>query len=561
MSEPLVSICVPSLGRPTKLARLLDLIPKTVEFESYEVVIEYDDFENRQGAPKTLKRAVERARGDLIAFLGNDVIPRPGWLREAVACMRENFPERDGMVGLNDGIFGPGDAAAHWLCSRKLLPMLDGEFFHTGYAHVAGDLELTSRCRQAGKYAWAEKARILHDHYCDGAAFDEVYWVASNPKRVDQDHDLLKARSKLLGFPIPEITRRFSEEGLPFFDAPQEIHPERLFVIKQVGDPTGLTIVDAGCGEHKTLPSAIGVDVRPVTDRVGSLDQLPFDGHSVDVLISRHSLEHALDTVKALREWRRVLKPEGKVIIVLPDHGAIDTMHPLYSSGQHLHAFTQDSFRNLIEAAGILRIEQLGLVVPEWSFGGVLTAKAEPKVGMGMPVPYPPAPPWIDLRPRLGNLAGKKVLNIGVGPGGGGLSEQLHALPFDVLDHIEIHLPYIERARERPWNAKDGMFYLGDVRQFPVEDYDIVMAFDILEHLEKSESLKLISRCPHMIVFIPIEDTPRAHRVEADDIPSQDHISTWLPGEFEALGFRVEVLPGFHRWGDQAWAAMWCIRL
>ena len=158
-----------------------------------------------------------------------------------------------------------------------------------------------------------------------------------------------------------------------FFDAPQEVHPERLWVLKHIGDPAGRVILDIGCGAHKTLPEAIGVDVRPVTDTLASMDDIPLISFSADVIISRHSLEHALDTVQVLSEWRRLLKPGGMVLIILPDHAAINTLDVFYSAGQHLHAFTRESFQHLINALNIgLRLESIETVVEDWSFGAVL---------------------------------------------------------------------------------------------------------------------------------------------------------------------------------------------
>lgn len=161
-----------------------------------------------------------------------------------------------------------------------------------------------------------------------------------------------------------------------FFDAPQEFHPERLFALERIGNPSGKVILDVGCGAHKTIESAIGVDVRPGADHQASMDFMPFAGRSVDFIISRHSLEHALDTIAVLREWHRVLKcgngKGGRVILVLPDHEAINTMDPFYSSGEHLHAFTQQSLTNLIKDTEYFWLEWLGAVVPDWSFGAVL---------------------------------------------------------------------------------------------------------------------------------------------------------------------------------------------
>lgn len=167
---------------------------------------------------------------------------------------------------------------------------------------------------------------------------------------------------------------RTHEKGMiQFKDWPQEVHPERLWVVNNLGDTKDKPLVlDVGCGTHKSLEEAVGVDLIPGADVQRSLDDLPFEAHSVDAIISRHSLEHVLDPVKALREWHRVLKASGKVLIVLPDHGAVDTMQAALSGGVHLHAYSMASFSNLLSVIPWFTIEKLEIVLEDWSFGAIL---------------------------------------------------------------------------------------------------------------------------------------------------------------------------------------------
>ncbi len=156
-----------------------------------------------------------------------------------------------------------------------------------------------------------------------------------------------------------------------FLDWPQDIHPERLFAAKHI--QPGQTVLDLGCGRHKTEPWVIGVDLFVPTDVKASLDDLPFPDEFADIILARHSFEHCLNSVRALQEWRRVLKPRGEAVVILPDHACVDTMAPILSSNQHMHAFTADSFQDLVEAVDLFWVKWIGAVVPQWSFGAVLT--------------------------------------------------------------------------------------------------------------------------------------------------------------------------------------------
>lgn len=81
--------------------------------------------------------------------------------------------------------------------------LLEGEFFHTGYNHTGCDNELKARVEAVGKYAWAEKAKIWHDHPMMAGNKDEMdvfYEQAYSGPRHDADDKLYAERAIKYGF-------------------------------------------------------------------------------------------------------------------------------------------------------------------------------------------------------------------------------------------------------------------------------------------------------------------------------------------------------------------------
>jgi predicted SAM-dependent methyltransferase len=86
--------------------------------------------------------------------------------------------------------------------------------------------------------------------------------------------------------------------------------------------------LDIGPGGDPIVPSAIRVDLPQPYSHVGSMPvqlggtatKLEWFGDNVlDYVYSSHVLEDFQDTEAVLREWLRVLKPGGKLIIFCPD--------------------------------------------------------------------------------------------------------------------------------------------------------------------------------------------------------------------------------------------------
>ncbi|MBF0567056.1 MAG: class I SAM-dependent methyltransferase [Nitrospirae bacterium] len=105
-------------------------------------------------------------------------------------------------------------------------------------------------------------------------------------------------------------------------------------------DDKDRVIVDLGCGEGITLkkivnkfPAAIVLGIDGMTENIdictrlglpaslGDVYNLDLPENSVDVVLLFEVIEHLSEPLKALREIHRILKPNGKLIIIFPNDG------------------------------------------------------------------------------------------------------------------------------------------------------------------------------------------------------------------------------------------------
>lgn len=115
---------------------------------------------------------------------------------------------------------------------------------------------------------------------------------------------------------------------------------------------TGLDIGYAGYtpGVLPILPSAIGVDTGyPGYDGI----TLPFANESQDYVYSSHCLEHIEDEVNAIRDWSRVLKIGGYMVIVVPHKYLYEKKENLPSrwNRDHKKFYTPASLLTEVETA------------------------------------------------------------------------------------------------------------------------------------------------------------------------------------------------------------------
>ena len=127
------------------------------------------------------------------------------------------------------------------------------------------------------------------------------------------------------------------------------------------------TILDVGCGTGanlkmlKAFGKAEGVDISPQavefchqrgldSVRLGAAEQLPYESDSFDVVTALDVVEHLDDDVAGLREMRRVLHRNGRLLLFVPAFMFLWGVQDDVSN--HRRRYTLPSLLKAVEAAG-----------------------------------------------------------------------------------------------------------------------------------------------------------------------------------------------------------------
>lgn len=134
----------------------------------------------------------------------------------------------------------------------------------------------------------------------------------------------------------------------------------------------GACVLEIGCGSGGLLrmliargARAVGVDtsaraLQLTRARVPSAlvvhsaadARLPFGDGAFDAILAQHVIEHLPDVDAALREWMRVLQPNGRLAIATPNARYPDPAH--FADAEHTRVFTPDELRDTITRAGFV---------------------------------------------------------------------------------------------------------------------------------------------------------------------------------------------------------------
>lgn len=107
----------------------------------------------------------------------------------------------------------------------------------------------------------------------------------------------------------------------------------------------------------------------------------------------------------------------------------------------------------------------------------------------------------------------------------------------EYFKHIEASVPYVV--------LKHDVRKLEEV--FVPKSFDVVIALDIIEHLEKEESLKMIAYCEQIARKAVILETPKGYIPQNLDIQGhgghewQTHRCGWEVEELEGMGYNTIV--------------------
>lgn len=185
-----------------------------------------------------------------------------------------------------------------------------------------------------------------------------------DPSRLMQHFSIKYLDRKINGF--AEIESFFKQKKGLEIGGPSKIFTKEgyipLYPIVEVVDGVNFstqTVWEDTIEEGKTYDFGSGVLGYQFIQDGTDLSQIESD--SYDFVLSSHSLEHIANPIKALKEWLRVIKKGGAIIVILPDSRyTFDRRRPV-TKFEHLLNDDQDntSERDLTHLEEVISLHDL----------------------------------------------------------------------------------------------------------------------------------------------------------------------------------------------------------
>jgi ubiquinone/menaquinone biosynthesis C-methylase UbiE len=128
----------------------------------------------------------------------------------------------------------------------------------------------------------------------------------------------------------------------------------------------GDRLLEVGCGAGALLaaasqycPEVVGLEVNRgalrMAERAGEVvcadaEHLPFADGAFDAMVAQHLIEHFAAPEPLLREWRRVLLPGGRLVLLTPNARYPDPA--LFFDPDHRLIFSRGHLRQVLREAG-----------------------------------------------------------------------------------------------------------------------------------------------------------------------------------------------------------------
>lgn len=159
--------------------------------------------------------------------------------------------------------------------------------------------------------------------------------------RVEQSHWWYTGRRKILGSFLENICRRVTDRRPRILDVGCGTGAN-LLMLSEYGDAEGVDLSEdalAFCRER-------GLE----NVKLGAAEKLPYDDGTFDLVTALDVVEHLDDDLAGLREMRRVLRPDGRVLLFVPTFMFLWGLQDDVSN--HRRRYRLPELRRVLEQAG-----------------------------------------------------------------------------------------------------------------------------------------------------------------------------------------------------------------
>lgn len=218
----------------------------------------------------------------------------------------------------------------------------------------------------------------VKDHSVSGEQFELL---------MDEELQLLKTHPQ----PAPENLSGYyeSDDYISHTDGKRSLFEKLYHMVKQKALRDKIKLVEgfnpkkgklldigAGTGDFLVMAQKSGWEIKGIEPSskakgIAETKGVPFvnglselEDHSIDVITMWHVLEHVPDVEAQIAELKRIVKPEGTIVIAVPNYKSYDAQHygifwAAYDVPRHLWHFSKTSIKLLFAKQGMELIKIL----------------------------------------------------------------------------------------------------------------------------------------------------------------------------------------------------------